>query len=198
MPISKEMLEYARGYPILLEHLFARETDKLRRSPEVQQWFAANMPNATPQERDRRIQQQAAMNAQQQGKAAFDSAKKKYGAQSFTQQDFHEAIVRDRNERADKITQDPRVIDAAAKAGSVADNYRSEVVPRDIDREYGGLSPYLPFDEPPEQPKAKPGVTPQSARAPEGEQSRPRQGAPADPVLIGVTDLMRETAKNIR
>lgn len=197
MPIPREFLEYARGYPILLEGLFAKETDRLRRAPEVQQWFAQNMPNATPQERDTRIQQQAAQNAQQLGKKAFEERRQKLGVKSFTQQDLHEAVAAARNETADKIASDPRVMRAAdglVDTAKMEAEYRGKIVPADIDREFSALSRYLPFDVPELKPQKAPGKPIESAAKQEGAPKPAAPSQPDDPVLRGVVGIMKDPA----
>lgn len=197
MPLPKDFVNYARAYPMMLEGLFAKEADNLRRSPDVQQWFAKNMPNATPQERDTRIQQQAAMNAQQLGQRAFAEAKQKYGVKQFTPQDLHEAVSGEANERANRLAGDP-IVERAAKGADmtkVEDQYRNQIVPDTVNREVMGLSRYLPFDVQ-EEAKTKPvGKGQAPTRGAEGGAVKAGPAPADDPVLRGVVGIMQDPAK---
>lgn len=197
MPLPKDFVNYARAYPMMLEGLFAKETDRLQRSPEAQQWFAQNMPNATAQERATRIQQQAAMNAQQLGQRAFAEAKQKHGVKQFTPQDLHEAINGEANDRANRLANDPVVMRAAngADMAKMEDQYRNQIVPDTVNRELAGLSRYLPFDV---QEEAKTKPVSKGRDASKGAEGGAVKAGPApadDPVLRGVVGIMQDPAK---
>lgn len=193
-------MNYVRSYPYVLEGLYRTETDRLRTSPATQQWFAQHMPNASPQERDTRIRQQAAMNAKQLGSQSFAEAKAKHGIKQFTQQDLHETVMADEHRRADALIGDAKVTAAAAGEGkdpnSIEQEYRATIIPQNIQRQVGMLSPYLPFDEQPapQQPKVKQlAKAAAAAQGPEGAQ-KSSGSQPDDPVLRGLVGVMKNTA----
>ncbi len=199
MPLSREFMNYVRSYPYTVEGLFRLETDRLRRDPETAKWFEQRMPNATPQERDARIQQQAAMNAQQLGRAAFNEAKAKHGVKQFTPQDLHEAIASDEVRLADTLVADSKILTAAQQAGVEAStaeaDYRSKQLPQNIQRQMSMLSPYLPFDETEQvQPATKkPARAVEASKEAEGA-PKPKAAAPADDkVLRGLVGVMKDT-----
>lgn len=199
MTLPKDFIGYVRGYPTMLETLFRREADRLQRDPSTAAWFQKNLPGATPQEVQTRVQQQAAINANALGRRAFDEARTKYGVKQFTPQDLHEALSVEANARADALANDPLVLRAAKGADMAAheNEYRSKTVPEGVNRDVAMLSPYLPFDEQAQkQTKVEQPVKPTSAaKADEGERKPAAAPAPDDPLLRGLVNVMKDTGQ---